>query len=242
MPVENLALALSSSMTAGINLYLTVLGLGLMQRFEIVALPDGLEWLSNPGVMVVAGVLFVVEFFADKFPVVDSVWDAIHTFIRVPAGGFLAAGTVDGAMAEPLVWMAGLGGSAVSLVSHGNQSIHPGGSQYLSRTVQQRNRKHAGGSFRRLRPLADRRPSHSRNRGCCCDARMLRGSTRCPLPFLAEGTPQNRRLDPTAPRRHWIGGSRSVIERSTVIDRSHHSDHRGVASWCMSWRAGKDWS
>ena len=88
MPVENLALALSSSMTAGINLYLTVLGLGLMQRFEIVALPDGLEWLSNPGVMVVAGVLFVVEFFADKFPVVDSVWDAIHTFIRVPAGGF----------------------------------------------------------------------------------------------------------------------------------------------------------
>ena len=122
MPVENLALALSSSMTAGINLYLTVLGLGLMQRFEIVALPDGLEWLSNPGVMVVAGVLFVVEFFADKFPVVDSVWDAIHTFIRVPAGGFLAAGTVDGAMAEPLVWMAGLGGSAVSLVSHGTKA------------------------------------------------------------------------------------------------------------------------
>ena len=122
MPVENLALALSSSMTAGINLYLTVLGLGLMQRFEIVALPDGLEWLSNPGVMVVAGGLFVVEFFADKFPVVDSMWDAIHTFIRVPAGGFLAAGAADGAMAEPLVWMAGLGGSAVSLVSHGTKA------------------------------------------------------------------------------------------------------------------------
>ena len=118
MDVSSLALALGSSLTAGLNLYLTVLALGVLQRFEFLALPEGLQVLSHPWVMVAAGVLFAVEFLADKIPYIDNTWDAIHSFIRVPAGAILAGSAVAD-MPTHLVWVAALAGGFVSFTAHG---------------------------------------------------------------------------------------------------------------------------
>ncbi|MGH7857662.1 MAG: DUF4126 domain-containing protein, partial [Candidatus Binatia bacterium] len=89
--IETLGIALGTSWTAGINLYATIAALGLGHRFQLLVLPPGLEVLADPLVITVALVLYVIEFVADKVPVVDSGWDAVHTFIRVPAGAVLAA-------------------------------------------------------------------------------------------------------------------------------------------------------
>ena len=77
-------------MDVGINLYATVTVLGLLQKFGATKLPGGLDVLDNWWIIGVAGGLYLVEFFADKIPYVDSVWDVVHTFIRVPAGAVVA--------------------------------------------------------------------------------------------------------------------------------------------------------
>jgi len=79
-----------SAWLSGINLYATVMTLGLLQRFGLARLPGDLAFLSEGWVIGLAGVLYVIEFVADKVPAVDTVWDAVHTFIRVPAGAILA--------------------------------------------------------------------------------------------------------------------------------------------------------
>nr|MDQ3804877.1 DUF4126 family protein [Acidobacteriota bacterium] len=85
-----LGTALGAAWTSGINLYATVAVLGLLQRYELVGrLPGGLEALDNWWVIGVALALYAVEFVADKVPYVDTVWDAAHTFVRVPAGAVL---------------------------------------------------------------------------------------------------------------------------------------------------------
>ncbi len=118
MDLTNLALAFGSSLTAGFRLYVTVLTLGLLNRYEILDLPQRLEVLSHPWVLGAASVLLIIEFFADKIPYIDNTWDAIHSFIRVPAGALLAAGAV-GDVDEPLLWVAGLIGGVISLTAHG---------------------------------------------------------------------------------------------------------------------------
>ncbi|MEJ2079281.1 MAG: DUF4126 domain-containing protein [Acidobacteriota bacterium] len=118
MDVSQLALALGSSLAAGLNLYITILTLGLAQRFEVLHLPADLQILANTWVLVTAGLLLVVEFFADKIPYLDNTWDAIHTFIRVPAGALLAAGAL-GQLSQQWIWVAALLGGFVSFSSHG---------------------------------------------------------------------------------------------------------------------------
>ncbi|HSR68251.1 MAG TPA: DUF4126 domain-containing protein [Acidobacteriota bacterium] len=118
MDIMHIALALGSSVTAGINLYLTILSLGAMHRLEWLTLPESMEVVANPWVMITAGVLFLVEFFADKIPYVDNVWDTVHTFIRVPAGAYLAASSFTDMPQEYLIVAALLGG-AVSFTTHG---------------------------------------------------------------------------------------------------------------------------
>ncbi|MEJ2082288.1 MAG: DUF4126 domain-containing protein [Acidobacteriota bacterium] len=108
MDVSQLALALGSSLAAGLNLYITIWTLGLAQRFEVLHLPADLQILANTWVLVTAGLLLVVEFFADKIPYLDNTWDAIHTFIRVPAGALLAAGAL-GQLSQQWIWVAGSG-------------------------------------------------------------------------------------------------------------------------------------
>lgn len=112
---------MGSAWLSGFNLYATVATLGLLQRFHLVELPGDLDFLSRGWVIATAGVLYLVEFLADKIPIVDSVWDAIHTFIRVPAGAVLAASAF--AHFSPGVRVAALlAGGTLALSSHGTKA------------------------------------------------------------------------------------------------------------------------
>jgi hypothetical protein len=118
MDIGQLALALGASLTAGLNLYITILTLGLMDRYEVMDLPSSMEILSHPWVLITAAVLFLIEFVADKIPYVDSTWDTIHGFIRVPAGAIIAVAALSD-LPTPLVWVAALVGGFVSFSAHG---------------------------------------------------------------------------------------------------------------------------
>lgn len=87
-----LAPILEAGWASGINLYATVFALGLAGTTGYVELPEQLDAIQNPWVLVAAVLMYLVEFIADKIPAVDTVWDAIHTFIRVPAGALMAYG------------------------------------------------------------------------------------------------------------------------------------------------------
>lgn len=116
-----LTLALGSAWTSGINLYATVAVLGLLQRFGAAKLPGGLEALDNWWIIGVAAFLYLIEFVADKVPYVDSVWDVIHTFIRVPAGAIVAfAATTE--MDQSVTIVATLLGGGLALSSHGTKA------------------------------------------------------------------------------------------------------------------------
>lgn len=108
---------MGSAWLSGINLYATVLTLGMLQRFHLANLPGDLTYLAHTWVLVLAGALFAVQFIADKIPAVDSVWDVIHTFIRVPAGAILAAAAF--AHPDPGVRLVALlVGGGIALSSH----------------------------------------------------------------------------------------------------------------------------
>jgi hypothetical protein len=120
-PLATLGLGVGSAWLSGFNLYATVLTLGLLSRFHLVQLPGDMDILSNGWVISAAAVLYSIEFLADKIPVVDSVWDAIHTFIRVPAGAILAASAF--AHFNPAVRVAALlAGGTLALSSHGTKA------------------------------------------------------------------------------------------------------------------------
>lgn len=92
--INIIALSMGAAWASGINLYATVVMLGYMGITGNIDLPPELEILSNPMVMGAAALMYCIEFFADKIPGVDSGWDTIHTFIRIPAGAMLAAGAI----------------------------------------------------------------------------------------------------------------------------------------------------
>ncbi len=118
---STLSLAMGSAWTSGINLYATVSVLGLLQKFGGVKLPGGLDVLDNWWIIGVAGGLYIVEFFADKIPYVDSVWDVIHTFIRIPAGAIVAYAAVSD-MDPSISIPAGLIGGGFAFASHGTKA------------------------------------------------------------------------------------------------------------------------
>lgn len=89
-----LALSMGLAWASGINLYATLFTLGYLANTGNIDLPPDLQIVANPAVMAAAGLMYCVEFFADKMPGVDTGWDSIHTFIRIPAGAMLAAGAV----------------------------------------------------------------------------------------------------------------------------------------------------
>lgn len=120
-PIETLGLALGAGFSSGLNLYATVATLGLLQRFGIVHLPQGLHVLAHPLVLGIAVVLYVIEFVADKVPYVDTIWDTVHTFIRPPAAALLAFAAAGSAAAE-WRWGAALLAGGVALTSHGTKA------------------------------------------------------------------------------------------------------------------------
>lgn len=119
--IESLSLAMGTAWTSGINLYATVAALGIAGRMEMIHLPPGLQVLTDPVVIAVACVMYVVEFIADKVPYVDNGWDTIHTFIRVPAGAILAAQSL-GEMNPALELAAYLAGGTMALAAHGTKA------------------------------------------------------------------------------------------------------------------------
>ncbi len=115
--LATLALLLGVSWGSGINLYAVLLVLGWGGSAGHIDLPSELSVLEDPLVIGAAGVMYFVEFFTDKIPGVDSIWDTIHTFIRIPAGAMLAAGAV-GDVTPALEIAAGILGGGIAATSH----------------------------------------------------------------------------------------------------------------------------
>ncbi len=99
--ISQLALAGGLSWASGLRLYLTVFAVGLLAKFGYIDLPTALDILSNPVVIGISGILAAIEFLADKIPYVDSAWDSIQTFIRIPAGALLAMGAMNSS--DPMI-------------------------------------------------------------------------------------------------------------------------------------------
>src|SRR5438309_1675323 len=90
--LQTFVLASLLAWASGIRLYLVICAVGVLGHYEYVDLPQGLKVLQHPWVIGAAGFMLVMEFLVDKVPGLDSVWDSVHTFIRIPAGALLAAG------------------------------------------------------------------------------------------------------------------------------------------------------
>lgn len=114
---QTVALTMGVAWASGINLYAAILVLGYLGSTGNIDLPPGLEILSDPRVMLAAGAMYCVEFFTDKIPGVDTGWDALSTFIRIPAGAVLAAGAV-GEVGQAAQLAAGLAGGSLAAGSH----------------------------------------------------------------------------------------------------------------------------
>ncbi len=129
-PIETLGLALGAGFSSGLNLYATIATLGLLQRFGVLHLPPKLQVLSHPWVLGIALALYLLEFFADKIPYLDTAWDAIHTFIRPPAAALLAYAAAGGAAAnaspEPLSnWALSFGEDVLAVWLTWMATAHP---------------------------------------------------------------------------------------------------------------------
>lgn len=119
--LQYISLNLGLSWASGINLYAAILIMGVSHNAGFVELPAGIDYLSNPLVLLVAGAMYVVEFIADKIPGVDTVWDAMHTFIRIPAAAFMAYGAAE-AMGPAMQAVLALIGGGFGTVSHATKA------------------------------------------------------------------------------------------------------------------------
>src|SRR5215472_3940050 len=115
------ALLVAIGFAAGLNLYATVGALGLLGRFGHLPLPPGLQVLASWPVIGASIALFAIEFFADKIPAFDLVWNALHTFIRVPVAGLIAYRATSQLSPEHQL-LAALLGAAVALIAHGGKT------------------------------------------------------------------------------------------------------------------------
>src|SRR5580698_8551003 len=120
-PAEVFALLAAIGFAAGLNLYATVAVLGLLARFGHLPLPPGLQLLAAWPVIAASTTLFVIEFFADKIPAFDLLWNALHTFIRIPVAGLLAYRATSQLSPEHQL-LATLLGAAVALIAHGGKT------------------------------------------------------------------------------------------------------------------------
>jgi hypothetical protein len=115
------ALIVASSFAAGLNVYATVLTLGVLARLHWVELPGGLEALQHWWVIVTSGVLFAAEFVADKIPGLDLIWNALHTFIRIPVAALLAF-QASSHLSPALQLLATATGAGIALAAHGSKT------------------------------------------------------------------------------------------------------------------------
>jgi len=119
--IELVAMLVATSFAAGLNVYATVATLGLLARFELLPLPDSLHLLESWWIIAASIALFVIEFFADKVPAFDLIWNALHTFVRVPVAALLAyAATSHLSPGEQL--LATTFGGLIALAAHGGKT------------------------------------------------------------------------------------------------------------------------
>ena len=118
---ELVGLIVAVSFAAGLNVYATVATLGLLAHAGVLDLPSGLRLLSSWWVIGASGALFAVEFFADKIPAFDLFWNALHTFVRVPAAALIAFGATSQLSPERQL-LAALAGGAIALAAHGGKT------------------------------------------------------------------------------------------------------------------------
>lgn len=118
---QTLALSLGAAWGSGINLYATLLMLGYLAHTGNIDLPPDLMIVADPMVMAAAGLMYAVEFFADKIPGVDTGWDTLHTFVRIPAGALLAAGAI-GDIGPAAEIAAALVGGSLAAATHATKA------------------------------------------------------------------------------------------------------------------------
>jgi hypothetical protein len=119
--ISSFALASGLSWASGFRLYATVFAVGLLSRYGYLQLPQTLDILRHPAVLAVAGALMLVEFLADKIPYVDSMWDSVQTFIRIPAGALLAMGAMN--TSDPMIaTLAALVGGSLTGITHATKA------------------------------------------------------------------------------------------------------------------------
>ncbi len=118
---QTIALTLGAAWASGINLYAAMLMLGYLGTTGSLELPPDLQVLTHPLVMLSAGVMYCVEFFADKVPGIDTGWDGLSTFIRIPAGAVLAAGAV-GEVGTAAQLAAAIAGGTLAAGSHATKA------------------------------------------------------------------------------------------------------------------------
>lgn len=118
---EPVGLLVAVSFAAGLNVYATVATLGLLAHAGVLSLPAGLHLLASWWVIAAAGALFAIEFFADKIPAFDLVWNALHTFVRVPVAALIAYGATSQLSPEKQL-LATLAGGAIALAAHGGKT------------------------------------------------------------------------------------------------------------------------
>lgn len=120
-PISNIALASGLSWASGIRLYATLFIIGLLDKYQFISLPDSFDILGHPAVIGITGFLTVIEFLADKIPYVDSTWDSIQTFIRIPMGALLAMGAINSS--DPLIaTLAALLGGSLTGMTHATKA------------------------------------------------------------------------------------------------------------------------
>ena len=120
-PAELFALLTAIAFAAGLNLYATVAALGLLARVGHLPIPPGLHPLETWPIIAASTMLFAIEFVADKIPAFDLIWNALHTFIRVPVAGLLAFEATQQLSPEKQL-LAALLGAAVALAAHGGKT------------------------------------------------------------------------------------------------------------------------
>ncbi len=122
LPADQLgSLIAATSFAAGLNVYATVATLGLLSRADVLKLPPSLHVVQTWPVIVICAVMFVIEFFADKIPAFDLIWNALHTFVRVPVAALLAYG-VAAHLSPGAQVVSAVAGGAIALAAHGGKT------------------------------------------------------------------------------------------------------------------------
>jgi len=118
---ELVALLIAISFAAGLNVYATVATLGVLARFDLLPLPAQLHLLETLCIIVASAILFAIEFFSDKIPAFDLIWNALHTFVRVPIAALLAYGATSQLSPEKQL-LATMVGGLIALAAHGGKT------------------------------------------------------------------------------------------------------------------------